>query len=347
MLSRILTAIGALHDPPQSINGRPTTELSAPPQRINGDPMADPSFSGKPKPELSDPPQSINGDPAAELFEEEWVGTHIAFPVGDSDRTKLGEVLPDRPVTMLFSSSNDEDEDEIRISGNTGCNSYSLPLNSLSSNVIETSNDMITTLMYCAEEGAMDQEYSFSSLFSDEEIVYEIDGDVLSLWVALFDCEHADAFRECVAYKGEELGRFVKASSIVAFNEEIMETEWEGSEIANSDGALAPVNGGKPGYIVFTEDGWLLGSSGCNSFSYPVNYLSNSTFEIVDESSGRWTRRGCFDEKVHQERAYRRIFSLSKEFKVKLYEDVLELIAFMPETRSEKVVVRFVREADF
>ena len=80
MLSRILTAIGALHDPPQSINGRPTTELSAPPQRINGDPMADPSFSGKPKPELSDPPQSINGDPAAELFEEEWVGTHIAFP---------------------------------------------------------------------------------------------------------------------------------------------------------------------------------------------------------------------------------------------------------------------------
>jgi heat shock protein HslJ len=202
-------------------------------------------------------------NPPADAASKKWTLVEVVSKTGnitasglegvnwrlDSYLSREGEtacVLPDTQVNALFESG--------RVSGNAGCNSYGGQYMVDGNNL--TISDVASTLMFCGEN-VSDQESSYLANLQSAKS-YNISGNLLR--IANFN------------------GTVVLTYSVVQ-PASLTGTEWNMLSYNNGRGGLVSALADTKITALFSEEGELTGSAGCNSYStsYEVN---DSTIEI-------------------------------------------------------------------
>ena len=174
----------------------------------------------------------------------------------DSYLSQEGEtvcVLPNTQVTALFESS--------RISGNGGCNNYGGQYVADGTNL--TISDVVSTLMFCAEN-VSDQESNYLANLQSAKS-YNVSGNLLR--IADFN------------------GTVVLTYSVVQ-PISLTGIEWDMLSYNNGKGGLVSALADTKITALFSEEGELTGSAGCNSYSTSYE-VSDSAIEIFPAATTR------------------------------------------------------------
>jgi heat shock protein HslJ len=244
------------------------------------------------------------------LVGSEWQATQIGYK--KNDRIQLKPVLKEHPVTLLFDS-------EGRIGGQSGCNSYGGELLNLTDSVI-TVGPIMSTLMFCFDDGIMEQEMAFSSVFQQESLFYEVvDGNETSLVLQQLlnvdgDVIEGDVVATLVLLANPGRSRKLQseqqdirqsAPTDVDMDIEIIGTEWTATEFASVNGTtleMNPILQDYPITIGFESVTKLYGSTGCNNYFSFQAIISGSRVDVGGIAS---TRMICPEERVmDQENKY-------------------------------------------
>jgi len=218
------------------------------------------------------------GPDAASTGQGETLGTGADHLPGTrwvlvSYRNGAGETvnaLPDREVTSEFQADG-------QMGGNAGCNSYFAGYTADGRNL--TVGQAGSTMMACMPEEVMRQEADFLAALQSAA-TYAVNGDTLTISNAAGDL--------AVTL------RAVPPASLTG-------TTWVATMVNNGQQAVTGPAGDTTITAVFTEDGKLNGSAGCNN--YMTTYtLDGQTMTIEPPAS---TRKLCADEAIMaQESAY-------------------------------------------
>jgi heat shock protein HslJ len=196
-------------------------------------------------------------NPPADASSKKWTLVEVVSKTGnvtasglegvnwhlDSYLSKEGEtecVLPNIQVTALFESG--------RISGNAGCNNYGGHYVADGNNL--TVSDVVSTLMFCGEN-ISDQESNYLANLQSAKS-YNVSGNLLR--IADFN------------------GTVVLTYSVIQ-PASLTGTEWNMLSYNNGRGGLVSALADTRITALFSEEGELTGSAGCNSYStsYEVN----------------------------------------------------------------------------
>lgn len=162
-------------------------------------------------------------------------------------------VLPNTQVTALFESG--------RISGNGGCNSYGGQYVADGNNLII--RDVVSTLMFCGEN-VSDQESNYLANLQSAKS-YNVSGNLLRI--------------------ADSNGTVVLTYSVVQ-PVSLTGTEWDMLSYNNGKGGLVSALADTKITALFSEEGELTGSAGCNSYSTSYE-VSDSTIEIFPAATTR------------------------------------------------------------
>ncbi len=157
------------------------------------------------------------------------------------------QVLHSTTVTLDFG-------DEGRISGSAGCNQYFAGFEREGTNI--RIGQAGSTMMYCPGEGVMAQETAYLALLGHAATV-AVDGDRLSL---------ADA-------KGMTILSFTR--TVPPVPEPLVGTNWSLASFHTAS-AVSSVMSGTTITAVFSEDGRMSGSAGCNRYFATYNVTGTS-----------------------------------------------------------------------
>ena len=206
-----------------------------------------------------------------------------------------GKLEPTRsPVSLSFI------EEEYSLRAFAGCNEISGDLLQVTSTKFHV-GDMETSLMYCDEDGIMEQERAFVNIIGQSTVMYEIssndkpgeDDQVLILW----DDE------------GTQMARLASQQIVtVHFDGHILPvgSNWELKTLAGVDD---PIHTDDPITLFIESETSVTGFAGCNGFNGDMELLPN------DFDSPEWylnrqlsisrlitNRRRCEDDVMQQER---------------------------------------------
>jgi len=184
------------------------------------------------------PGGDIGADPAG----TSWVLSSML----DTNGSMAG-VPSQPPVTLEF-------RDRGTLGGSGGCNRYGGSYQRNGSQV--TIGQVFSTLRYCEEAGVSRRESAYLGLLGEVRM-YRIEGDSLRFFDEV----------------GKEVLVFSRASPVVA--RPLSGTPWVLESMASGKDAVVPVIAGTKIDAVFTENGSVSGSAGCNQ--YFASYTSVGT----------------------------------------------------------------------
>ncbi len=180
--------------------------------------------------------------------------------------------------------------EDSRASGSSGCNVYYAAYTLQGSSLRFQLNGQ--TGMHCEEPGAMDQESAYLDLLAAVE-QYRIDGDRLALLSA-----DGSTLLLMEEYAGPDPRPFSG-------------TVWTLESYANGSAVVLP-RAGTTITAVFSADGRVTGSGGCNQ--YAADYISNgSSLEVGTVSV---TSKSCSAPVAAQEAAYLDLLASAEEYRV-------------------------------
>ena len=197
------------------------------------------------------------------------------------------QALPDVGATLDFAQGG-------RLSGNTGCNSFSGTYKASGSQLTLEPGAM--TMMACAQP-VMQQENEFIAALSATR-AYTVKDGQLTL---------ADG-------SGKELAVFAQLKPAA-----LSGGEWQVIMVNNGKGAVTSVLPSPQMTALFSEDGKLTGSAGCNTYNTTYK-IDGSSISIQPAAT---TRMACPQEVMDQEAWY--LAALQSASKYGLGETTLEL----------------------
>ena len=182
-----------------------------------------------------------------------------------------------------------EFNDDGRVSGSGGCNSYNTTYE-LSRDNIEFGEQIVTTLMACPDP-VMEQESAYLEALLNAT-KFEITGDEMVLY-------NGD---------GDELARFV------AVEQELAGTSWEVIAYNNGQRAVVSVIGGTEITAEFDQEGQLTGSAGCNN--YFASYETDD--DAISIGPAGSTRMACGEPEgiMEQEQQYLAALETAATYKI-------------------------------
>ena len=187
----------------------------------------------------------------------------------------MANVIGEQPVTALFRTDG-------TVTGSSGCNQYTAGYTTSGSSITITPG--ISTLMACAP-AVMDQESLYFSLMA-AATTYSVNGDTM----LLFD----SSGKAILAYKRPlDIPVTLPAQAPVV-------GPWDLLTYYNGNNAMVSVLSGSNITAIFTPDGRINGSSGCNGYSAFYS-LNGQTLGISQVKS---TKMACGPEIMQQENQY-------------------------------------------
>lgn len=283
-----------------------------------------------------------------------WQALQIGYK--KNGRIQLKPVLKGHPVTLLFDS-------EDRIGGNSGCNSYGGELLNLTDSIISV-GPVMSTMMFCFDDGIMEQERAFGKLFLQESLWYEVvEGNETSLVLRQFlnvdgDKIEGDVVATFVLVANSDRSRkllsereAIRQSILVdEIDSGIIETEWAATEFASFNGTtieMNPILQDHPITIGFESATKLYGITGCNNyFSLQATILSNR----IDVGGIATTRMICPEQAMDQENKYTNLLHERSFFYHVITGDdevdelvLAEVLASSENEAEGQVLARFVR----
>lgn len=141
----------------------------------------------------------LHANPVSSLNGTKWQATETLVVDKSTNSSQLKPPLVNNPITLEF--------DTDKITGSTGCNRYFGSYKIESDHSFSTRNTA-TTRKVCPIEGVMEQEQSYTSLFSNKHFLVEIlnatdgNGEELLLWDYVPSSSHE-------RIRGELLARFI------------------------------------------------------------------------------------------------------------------------------------------
>ena len=242
------------------------------------------------------------------LFGTKWQAIQIGY--GNSSHIELKTTLPDHAVTLSFDM-------EGRIGGSLGCNSYGGDLVNVTGSTFNV-GPLMTTMMYCFDEGVMEQERAYSQLFLDGSFFYEItEGDktILVLKQLVLDDESGVPGNVVATFEllsGNKHRRKIQVSVQEANNAKdntVIGTEWRAKEFAfvnntsaSPSGEMHHISQNHTITIGFESATKVYGNTGCNNyFSLQAMLMANR----IDIGGIATTRMICSEDGVmEQENEY-------------------------------------------
>jgi len=187
----------------------------------------------------------------------------------------MSNIIGDQPITALFRADG-------TVTGSSGCNQYTAGYTTTGSSIKITPG--ISTMMACAP-AVMDQESRYFSLMANAT-TYSVNGDTL----LFFD----NTGKAILGYK-KPLDTPVTLST----QSPVIGT-WDLLTYNNGNNAMQSVMSGSNISAVFTPDGKIAGSSGCNEYS-GLYSLRGTTLGITQVKS---TKMACEPDIMTQENQY-------------------------------------------
>jgi heat shock protein HslJ len=213
--------------------------------------------------------------PLADLEGVQWSLVSYLDPIGNQAR-----VLPNTRVTAEFQ--------EGRVSGSSGCNTYSAPYQAKDGKL--TIGMAISTMMMCSPQAVMDQESAYLKALA-AAAAYKIDGQQLTI---------SDA----------------KGATLLVFQAE------EPGVLTGGAWIMTMYNNGKGGFqsgmadvrvtAVFDEHGMVAGYGGCNN--YFATYTAGGNKITIGPVGS--TRKACAQPIMDQETAYFRALESAATYKI-------------------------------
>jgi len=188
----------------------------------------------------------------------------------------MANVIGDQPVTALFRADG-------TVTGSSGCNQYTAGYTTIGSSIKITKG--ISTTMACTPV-IMGQESSYYSLMPNAT-TYSVQGDTL----LFFDSSGTPI----LGYKKPQ------NTPVILSTQAPVVGSWDLLTYNNGNNALVSVRSGSNITAVFTPDGTITGSSGCNEYS-AVYSLTRETFGISKVKST--TTNVCDPDTISQENQY-------------------------------------------
>jgi heat shock protein HslJ len=183
------------------------------------------------------------GDEGTDPAGTSWVLSSML----DKDGSMM--IMPARPpVTLMF-------RDKAAIGGSGGCNQYGGSYERNDSRI--TIGQTFSTLMYCEEAGVSERESVYLGLLGEVRM-YRIEGDSLRFFDGV----------------GTEVLAFTRASPARATP--LPGTPWVLESIAAGKGTVVSVIAGTRIDALFTENGSVSGSSGCNLYAASYTGIGSS-----------------------------------------------------------------------
>jgi heat shock protein HslJ len=193
-------------------------------------------------------------------------------------------VIPGTTITMDFGT-------EGKIGGSAGCNHYFASYEVKGTGI--TIGQAGSTMMYCSNPGVMDQESTYLALLTRAKTI-SVEGEHLTL-------------------SGEQGALILTFTRTVPLKQQpLVGTNWTLDSFHTGD-AVSSVLAGTTITAVFTKDGSITGSAGCNQYfaSYNVTGIS------LQVSQAGSTKMACGATGVmQQESSYLTLISQAKSFTI-------------------------------
>ncbi len=203
-----------------------------------------------------------------------WQLTQISGPDGTMTTLTTGSA-----PTLVFEDGT--------AAGNASCNQYSGSYELDGSSL--TFGPFISTEMFCADEGVMDQEAAYLSAMASVDS-WSIDGETLTL-----------------SSNGEPVLVYE------AISQDLAGTSWDLIAYNNGTGGFESAWGDERVTATFGEDGTLSGSAGCNN--YTTSWKTDG--ESIEVGPAASTKMMCADEKIMtQEARYLELLGLADTYRV-------------------------------
>lgn len=198
-----------------------------------------------------------------------------------------GTLVPPVPGTIITMDFDAKD----KVSGSAGCNHYFASYEVKGTGI--TIGQAGSTMMYCSSPGVMDQESSYLALLARSKTL-RVEGDRLTL----------------SGEQGDPVLTFVK--TIPPKQQPLAGTNWTLESFHTGD-AVSSVLAGTTITAVFTRDGSISGSAGCNQY-FASYTLSGTSLQISQVGS---TKMACGAPGVmQQESSYLALISQAKTFAI-------------------------------
>ncbi|HVP94231.1 MAG TPA: META domain-containing protein [Methanoregulaceae archaeon] len=211
-------------------------------------------------------------------------------------------IVGDQPVTALFRADG-------HVTGSSGCNQYTATYIATGSSIKITPE--ISTLMACSPP-VMDQEMSYVTLLS-RAATYSVSGDTMLFYDSTGNL--------VLAYKNP-----VSIPVATKSSQPPIIGSWNLATYNNGNNGLESVRAGSNISAVFTPDGQITGSSGCNQYS--ARYTLNGQNIGISLVSGPAT--ACTADLMTQETQYQAL--LKRAYKYAINGDQLMIYNALGDT---------------
>jgi len=195
-------------------------------------------------------------------------------------------VIGDQAVTALFRADG-------QVSGSSGCNQYTATYTANRSSIHITPG--ITTLMACSPV-VMDQETSYLTLLF-KAATYNVSGDTMLFYDSTGTL--------ILAYKNP-----MSTPVVTAPQQPALLGSWDLVTYYNGNNGLRSLVPGSTISAVFTPDGMVTGSSGCNQYS--AIYTLNGQTLGISQVSG--TKMACDADLMAQETQYQALLARANSY---------------------------------